>query len=82
MKEYCENTNRRAYIINLDPAAEELAYDCDLGTWFLILQFTLIKIDIRDLICLDDALEEMNLGPNGGLVFCIEYFENYLVSNK
>ena len=29
--------------------------------------------DIRDLISLEDAVDEMKLGPNGGLVFCIEY---------
>ena len=32
-----------------------------------------LKIDIRDLIGIDDAVEELKLGPNGGLVFCIEY---------
>lgn len=31
------------------------------------------QIDIRDLISLDDAVDAMKLGPNGGLVFCIEY---------
>ena len=31
------------------------------------------EIDIRDLISLDDAVDEMKLGPNGGLVFCVEY---------
>lgn len=32
-------------------------------------------IDIRELIHLDDAMsdEELHFGPNGGLVFCIEY---------
>jgi len=25
------------------------------------------------LITLDDVKEEMDLGPNGGLVFCLEY---------
>ena len=28
--------------------------------------------DIRDLITLDDVMEEMQYGPNGGLVFCME----------
>ncbi|KAK8823877.1 hypothetical protein WA538_001165 [Blastocystis sp. DL] len=59
IKELCADSNRRAYVVNLDPAAEELPYDCDL--------------DIRDLISLEDAVDEMKLGPNGGLVFCIEY---------
>lgn len=26
-----------------------------------------------DLISLEDAMEELELGPNGGLVYCMEY---------
>ena len=44
---------------NLDPAAENFKYTCD--------------IDIRDLISLTDVMEEMGLGPNGGLVFALQY---------
>lgn len=44
--------------MNLDPAAEDLDYTPDL--------------DIRDLITLEDVMEEMGLGPNGGLVYCFE----------
>ena len=31
-------------------------------------------LDVRDLIHLDDVMEddELKLGPNGGLVFCME----------
>jgi hypothetical protein len=29
--------------------------------------------DIRELISLDDVMEEMEYGPNGGLIFCMEY---------
>jgi hypothetical protein len=29
--------------------------------------------DIRDLISLQDVIEELELGPNGGLVYCFEY---------
>lgn len=46
-------------IINLDPAADNLPYNCD--------------VDIRDLITLDDVVEELNYGPNGGLMYCMEY---------
>lgn len=48
-------------IINLDPAAEDFKYKVDA--------------DIRDLIHVDDAMEdeEMHLGPNGGLIFCMEF---------
>lgn len=50
---------RRIKVINLDPAAEHFDYKCD--------------IDIRELISLDDVMEELSLGPNGGLVYCLEY---------
>lgn len=46
--------------VNLDPAAEVFNYRCD--------------IDIRDCITVDDAQEELDLGPNGGLIFALEYF--------
>jgi len=29
--------------------------------------------DIRDLITLDDVADELKYGPNGGLVYCMEY---------
>lgn len=48
-------------VVNLDPAAEHFDYEP--------------FIDIRELIELDDAMEdeELRYGPNGGLVFCMEY---------
>lgn len=47
--------------MNLDPAAEgdELQYEC--------------SIDIRDLVTLKDVMEDMKLGPNGGLIYCFEH---------
>jgi GPN-loop GTPase len=48
-------------LINLDPAAENLPYTP--------------HIDIRTLITLDDACDAHNLGPNGALVYCIEYLQ-------
>jgi len=45
--------------VNLDPAAEEFAHQPDL--------------DIKDLISLSDVMEEMGLGPNGGLIYCFEF---------
>ena len=45
--------------MNLDPAAEEFGHEPDL--------------DIRDLITLEDVMEEMGLGPNGGLIYCFEF---------
>jgi len=54
-----ENLKRNILVVNLDPAAETFKYRCD--------------IDVRDLITLDDVMEELKLGPNGGLVYCMEY---------
>ncbi|KAI5955023.1 hypothetical protein KGF54_001584 [Candida jiufengensis] len=56
---HMQSIGRRAHIVNLDPAAEPTEFE-----------FT---IDIRDLISLQDVMEEMDLGPNGGLVYCFEY---------
>lgn len=64
---YCANLQRHAAdekrlieVVNLDPAAEHFDYQP--------------IVDIRELIHLDDAMEdeELHFGPNGGLVFCIE----------
>ncbi|KAI1436115.1 GPN-loop GTPase 3 like protein [Xylaria sp. CBS 124048] len=52
--------NRRsAFYVNLDPAAETFEHAPDL--------------DIKDLISLEDVMEEMGLGPNGGLIYCFEF---------
>lgn len=39
-------------------------------TNFLLL---LVFVDIRELISLEDVMEELGLGPNGGLLYCMEY---------
>lgn len=44
---------------NLDPAAESFKYE--------------VAFDIRELINVDEVMEELNLGPNGGLMYCMEY---------
>lgn len=45
-------------MFNLDPAAERFEYEP--------------TIDIRDLINLEDVMEELEFGPNGGLIYCFE----------
>ncbi|KAI0841015.1 GPN-loop GTPase [Hypoxylon sp. FL0890] len=52
--------NRRScFYVNLDPAAETFEHTPDL--------------DIKELISLEDVMEEMGLGPNGGLIYCFEF---------
>ena len=56
---HLQHSRRSSFYVNLDPAATNFAYTPDL--------------DIRDLISLEDVMEEMSLGPNGGLIFCFEF---------
>lgn len=32
-------------------------------------------IDVRDLITVEDAMDEFDLGPNGAMIYCMEYLE-------
>src|ERR1700735_5144643 len=54
-----QNTRRSCFYVNLDPAAETFTYEPDL--------------DIRELITLEDVMEELELGPNGGLIYFFEF---------
>ncbi|KAK6190803.1 hypothetical protein SNE40_002590 [Patella caerulea] len=58
---HCEVLRRTVHVVNLDPAAEHFDYP--------------VLADIRELINVDDAMEDdtLRFGPNGGLVFCMEY---------
>ncbi|KAH6644403.1 GPN-loop GTPase [Boeremia exigua] len=57
--QHLQNNKRPCFYVNLDPAAEDFAFEPDL--------------DIKDLISLEDVMEEMSLGPNGGLIYCFEF---------
>ena len=51
-------------IVNLDPANDSVPYPC--------------AIDISSLITIQDVMNEHHLGPNGALLYCMEYLEaNY-----
>ncbi|ODV84222.1 hypothetical protein CANARDRAFT_29377 [[Candida] arabinofermentans NRRL YB-2248] len=56
---HMQSIGRTAHIVNLDPAAEPTEFS--------------FSIDIRDLISLQDVQEELNLGPNGALLYCFEF---------
>jgi len=56
--------NRPISIVNLDPANDNIPCPC--------------AIDIASLITLQDAMSTHGLGPNGGMLYCMEYLEaNY-----
>ena len=59
VQEHLSSVGKSCIVVNLDPAAEKVDYEC--------------SADIRALISVDDAAEELRLGPNGSLVFCMEY---------
>ncbi|CAG8558715.1 35962_t:CDS:2 [Gigaspora margarita] len=59
---HCQNIGRSVHLFNLDPAAEKFEYNP--------------TIDIRDLITLEDVMEELQYGPNGGLIYCLEFLLN------
>eukprot|EP01095_Lingulamoeba_sp_RSL-Kostka_P016569 TRINITY_DN814_c1_g3_i1.p1 TRINITY_DN814_c1_g3~~TRINITY_DN814_c1_g3_i1.p1 ORF type:complete len:394 (-),score=117.97 TRINITY_DN814_c1_g3_i1:9-1190(-) len=61
MLEFLTAIERKAVVINLDPANDILPYPCN--------------INITDLIDLNEVMEKYKLGPNGGLMYCIEYLE-------
>lgn len=59
MQQHAIDSKKTIDIVNLDPAAEYFDYKP--------------LADIKELIQLDDVMEnELNFGPNGGLVFCME----------
>ncbi|ORZ38464.1 GPN-loop GTPase [Catenaria anguillulae PL171] len=62
--QHLEAANRKVKVLNLDPAAEHFDYDA--------------TADIRDLVTLADVAEELHYGPNGGLVYCMEYLAENL----
>mmetsp|Transcript_1097 Transcript_1097/g.2581 ORF Transcript_1097/g.2581 Transcript_1097/m.2581 type:complete len:303 (-) Transcript_1097:199-1107(-) len=55
---------RTIHVANLDPAADNFGYQ--------------LAFDIRDLISVEEVMDELSLGPNGGLVYCMEYLLNNL----
>lgn len=59
MRQFLTALGRRCEIINLDFANDTLPYD--------------VSVDVRDLVSLEVVMEEFKLGPNGGLVYCMEY---------
>lgn len=62
--QHCETVRRTIHIVNLDPAAENFDYP--------------VAMDIRELVSLEDVMEELGLGPNGGLIYCMEHLEENL----
>lgn len=61
MSQFLKLIGRKVAVVNLDPANDSLPYEC--------------AINIEGLIKLGDAVAEHSLGPNGGLIYCMDYLE-------
>ncbi|KAI9239490.1 MAG: hypothetical protein BYD32DRAFT_411019 [Podila humilis] len=59
MYQFLNGMERKTTVVNLDPANETLPYPTD--------------ISILELISLEDTMENLQLGPNGGIIYCMEY---------
>jgi hypothetical protein len=61
MQQFMSAIGRKCSVVNLDPANDQTSYPC--------------AIDVRDLIKLEDIMEEDSLGPNGGVLYALEELE-------
>ena len=61
MSQFLSNVGRKVAIINLDPANDTVPYEAD--------------VDIGDLVQLEEVMDTMGLGPNGALIYCMEFLE-------
>ncbi|XP_060519196.1 GPN-loop GTPase 2 [Cylas formicarius] len=58
---YIKKLNRKVEVVNLDPANENMHYNP--------------KIDVMKLITVEEVMVNLKLGPNGALMYCMEYLE-------
>jgi len=61
MQQFLRGVDRKTAVVNLDPANEQIPYDC--------------AVDVADLISIEDVMNAHDLGPNGALIFCLEFLE-------
>lgn len=58
---YKQKLNRSVAVVNLDPANENMLYKP--------------AVDVMELVSVEDVMNTLNLGPNGALMYCVEYLE-------
>ena len=62
MRHYLTLAGRTVALVNLDPAADPPTSPEDAPA-----------VDVRDLVSLDSVMAATSLGPNGGLLYCMDY---------
>ena len=89
MQQYLRLVGRDALVVNLDPANEVVAPaggsegegegegggGDDPPT---ALPYDAILDVCEEIVNLSSVMEELELGPNGGLIYCMEYIEHHL----
>ncbi|MBS7287171.1 MAG: ATP/GTP-binding protein [Candidatus Freyarchaeota archaeon] len=66
--EWLGEQNINVATVNLDPGARYIPYTPD--------------VDIREYVVLEDVMDKFNLGPNGGLVACVDMMVNLIEEIK
>ncbi|XP_038613935.1 GPN-loop GTPase 2 [Tachyglossus aculeatus] len=64
VREALAGLGRPVSVVNLDPANEGPPYPC--------------AVDVGQLVALGDVMAALGLGPNGGLLYCMDYLRDHL----
>lgn len=59
MEEFLRKLGRNVAVVNLDPANDALPYKA--------------VVDVSELIRVEDVMAKLKLGPNGALMYCMEF---------
>jgi len=90
MQQYLRLIGRECFVVNLDPANEYYGHlsrqtaENNKGNSSkeeksdAILPYETIFDVCEDMISLSSVVEKLELGPNGGLLYCMEYIEKHI----
>lgn len=93
MQQYLRLLGRDCWVVNLDPANELPPANIDGSAEVAAgeneadgageeantqLPYETILDVCQDIISLDSVMNQLHLGPNGGLLYCMEYIEHHL----
>lgn len=79
MQQYLRLLGRKPAVINLDPANEygNTSAKSDTQDTTILLPYETAYDICRQAINLSSVMERTGLGPNGGLLYCMEYIETH-----
>jgi GTPase SAR1 family protein len=81
MQQYLRLLNRDAWVVNMDPANETTPTkndDCESHDNYSSLPYDTLFDVCEQVVNLSSVSEQTGLGPNGGLVYCMEYIEAHM----